>query len=173
MAKSRFKEEAATELNLTTFMNLVMLLIPFLLLQQEFVAYSVVNVNVPAAASGGGGGEKPEDEEEPLNLSVNVTKRGFYIAAAGGVLPNIGTAGATGEAEPTIPLLPDGSYDYKKLTELMQTIKDKRPKETKVIINLAPDVIYDIVVKTMDATRETPDHQRILFPDCAVAAGFK
>ena len=179
MAKRSKFQEQESELNLAPFMNLVMMLIPFLLLSAEFVQFAVINVTLPSSAPADVTGQvekdKPEEEEEALNLTVTVTEKGFYVAAAAGVLPGQeegAEAPAPGEAQPTIPRLPDGKFNYKELTQLMQTIKNKRPKETKIIINLEKTVLYDVVVHTMDATRETPDHARILFPDVALSAGF-
>jgi len=167
MGKKREYDAGSTDLNLEPFMNLVMVLIPGLLVQTEFVKFASVNVTLPASG-GGGAGSADKPDKPPLNLTVTVTKRGFYVAASGGVLPNLEQNPGAGTGDPTIASNPDGSFDYVKLTELMQTIKAKRPDETKVTVVPAPDVIYDIVVHTLDATRSTPDQKQVLFPDVGI-----
>ena len=54
---------------------------------------------------------------------------------------------------PTIPLR-DGKYDYATLSEQMKKIKDKFPNETAVILSADADVVYDVLIQTMDACRE-------------------
>ncbi len=169
MAKKSFQTDAP-ELDLTPFMNLVMVLIPGLLVQSEAVTFAVINVAAPTAGGRARAAQQePQDEKPPLNLTVTVTKQGHYVAGSGGVLENVKS---DTEAGPTVPLRGDGEHDYKRLQELIISIKDKRPDESKIIINLAPDVKYDVAIRTMDATRSTPDQSRVLFPDVAIGAGF-
>ena len=55
---------------------------------------------------------------------------------------------------PTIPLRGDGKYDYASLSEQMKKIKEQFPNETAVILSADPDVVYDVLIQTMDACRE-------------------
>jgi biopolymer transport protein ExbD len=55
---------------------------------------------------------------------------------------------------PTIPLRPDGHYDFAELSHQLAGIKDKFPSETQVILSADGDVVYDILIQTMDACRE-------------------
>ncbi|GAB4291411.1 MAG: hypothetical protein Kow0090_04900 [Myxococcota bacterium] len=172
MAKKRYTADETPELELTPMMNLIMMLIPFLLLSAEFIQFGVINVNAPRSAAGGGAGEEEEEKkEEPLNLTITITHKGFYVAASGGVLGSQDPE-AVKQAGPTLPINAAGDYPYDDLTRVMIEVKDKRPEETKIFINVAPEIKYDALIKTMDATRETPDHSRILFPDVALAQGF-
>ena len=172
MARKRMDLDAP-ELELTALMNVVMLLIPALLFTMETIKFSAINVNAPRSAAAGGAGEDDSDKpkEEPLNLTVTITAKGFYVSATGGVLggppPEEGAA-----AQPTLPIEANGEYPYDALTKIMVDIKDKRPTETKIFINVDADIKYWVLARTMDATRETPDRSRMLFYDVALAQGF-
>jgi hypothetical protein len=81
-----------------------------------------------------------------------VGKQGFYIAGAGGVL-GADASSADTTRPPTIPLR-DGKYDYAALTEQMKVIKAQFPSETQLILSADADVVYEVLVQTMDACRE-------------------
>ena len=162
------KEDPEQELNIIPMMNLVIILIPALLLSSSFVQIAVINVSAPQIGSGVAE-EKPEDEaeKEKLNLTVAVTDRGFTVAGSGAVL-----GGADGEeGGPTVPKKPDGEYDYEGLANKLAEIKDAFPDETKIILNAEPEITYEVVVATMDATRELDG--RLLFPDVVLSAGIQ
>ena len=163
-------EEVSTELNLIPIMNLVLMLIPVILLTAAFVQLSVINVSAPQI--GGGAPQQPQEKPDkpPLNLTVVLTDQGFTIAGSGGVLGQE-QADPNAQKGPTVPKLPDGKYDWPGLTKKLVEIKDAFPEETKVIINAEPDIKYEFLVGTMDASRETPDH-RELFPDVVLSAGI-
>ena len=61
------------------------------------------------------------------------------------------------------------TYDYDALTEKMKQIKAEFPSETKVILAAEAETQYEVLVATMDATRETKD-RKLLFPDVTLAS---
>jgi biopolymer transport protein TolR len=154
-------EEEAGEINLVPYMDIVTNIIIFLLASVvNQVALGNVNVSVPALSSGSGASSDDKPEKPPLNLTVTVGATGFTIAASGGVLPSIAK-------------LPNGQYDYKKLTEKLLEIKSASDNadETKVNFNADANTSYDIVVATLDAMRQD-NNGKILFPDVAFSAGI-
>lgn len=180
MSKKK-RTEANTELDLVPIMNMVTILIPFLLLSAQFVSLAVIDSTLPAIG-------KPtettqQEEEEKLNLSIAITGTGFSILGASGVLGNPEGEGAT------IPCLRDGcpgadAYDVKRLTEMLGQIKDEFPKEENVIIIPEGRVPYEVLVATMDASREDPDTKvrvegregdvpKPLFPYVVIAGGVQ
>lgn len=169
-SERRHSNEADTDLNLIPIMNLVLMLIPAILITAAFVTITVVNVSAPQI----GGGAPPENpetpEKPPLNLTIVLTDQGFTIAGSGGVL---GQEQADPDAQkgPTIPKTANGDYDWPALTKKLVEIKDAFPEETRVIINAEPDIVFESLVGTMDAARETTDH-RLLFPDVVLSAGI-
>ena len=145
-------EEHVGELNIVPYLDVVVNLVMFMLLSMTgLIALGVVNVSAPKL--GGETAAAAALENQPkLLLTVAIAKTGFYVAGAGGVL---GAEAATPEATrpPTIPLR-DGEYDYAALGEQMKKIKDQFPNETAVILSADPEVVYDVLIQTMDACRE-------------------
>ncbi|MBE2253109.1 MAG: biopolymer transporter ExbD [Myxococcus sp.] len=163
------EEEEAGELNIVPYLDILMNLIIFMLLSMSGLAtFGILNVSAPSYG-GGGGGSNP-DEKPPLLLTVAIAKNGFYVAATGGVLPGIEqTGGAAEGAPPTVAKKADGSYDYATLNAKMKEIKASFQEETKVIIAAEADTQYEVLVETMDSTRETSD-RKLLFPDVTLAS---
>jgi biopolymer transport protein ExbD len=163
------EEEESTELNIVPYLDILMNLIIFMLLSMTGLAtFGMLNVNAPTYGVGGGGNP---DEKPPLTLSVGISRKGYYVAATGGVLPGVAEAapGADpGAAVPTIPLKADGTYDYDALTEKMKEIKGAFASESKLIVAADAETTYEVLVNTMDATRETKD-RKLLFPDVTLA----
>ncbi|MBI3185779.1 MAG: biopolymer transporter ExbD [Myxococcales bacterium] len=173
--KLRPKEkEEMGELNIVPYLDILMNLIIFMLLSiTGLVTFGILNVNAPSYGAGvQGPGEDPSQPK--LLLTVGISNKGFYVAATGGVLGQQspeGAAAAPGQGEPTIPKLPDGSFDYAALSEQMVNIKQAFPNETKVIIAAQSEVQYEALVATMDACRETTGpSRRVLFPDVTLGA---
>jgi biopolymer transport protein ExbD len=163
------EEEEAGELNIVPYLDILMNLIIFMLLSMSGLAtFGILNVSAPSYG-GGGGGNNP-DEKPPLLLTVAIAKTGFFVAATGGVLPGIEQTGTAAEgAPPTIARKADGSYDYTLLNTKMKEIKASFSEETKVIIAAEADTPYEVLVGTMDSTRETAD-RKLLFPDVTLAS---
>jgi len=102
---------------------------------------------------------------------VLISKKGFYVAATGGVVGQQQGQTNPAEAPPSIPKKGDGSYDYTALTESMVNVKKEFPNESKVIVGAEGDIPYEVLVSTMDAIRETPGKDRkLLFTDVTLGA---
>jgi hypothetical protein len=174
-------------LDLIPIMNLVTILIPFLLMSAQFVQLAVIDSTLPAI---GPPVEAPPDEDTdpPLMLSIAVTDQGFTLLGDNGVVT--GDGGDEGEEaepeegteiEPTIPCASrpcDGveSYDYKELTRMLGLIKDEYPEDENVILVPESRVPYEVIVLTMDHSREDPSTKvdgspRVLFPFVVIAGG--
>ncbi len=163
------EEDEMGELNIVPYLDILMNLIIFMLLSMTGLAtFGVVNVTAPAYGAAGSGSNPGET---PLLLTVGITKKGFFVGATGAVLP--GTEGQAqapiGEGTPTVPVLASGALNYAQLTEEMKKIKSTFPKETKVILAADPDMPYEALIATMDATRETAD-KKLLFPDVTLTS---
>ena len=145
--------EHTGELNIVPYLDIVVNLVMFMLLSMTgLISLGVLNVSAPKISEGAGAGQTQQEEKPKLLLTVAVGKQGFYIAGAGGVLGK-DTDSADTSRPPTIPLK-DGKYDYAGLTEQMKVIKSQFPNETQVILSADADVIYEVLVQTMDACRE-------------------
>ena len=164
------EEHEIGELNIVPYLDILMNLIMFMLLSiTGLAAFGILNVSAP---SYGGAAAAADDADKPkLLLSVLVSKKGFYVAGAGGVLgPQTGSVNPA-EVPPTLPKKADGSFDYAGLTAQLVGVKKEFPNETKVIIGAEADIPYEVLVGTMDAVRESPPPERkVLFPDVTLGA---
>ncbi len=175
-----------TPLDLVPIMNLVTILIPFLLMSAQFVTLAVIDSTLPAIGPPQEVQEEPD--EPPLMLSVAVTDQGFTILGDNGVVTGEseeeGAEGeeAEGEPEPTIPCAERPctsaeSYDFEELTRMLSLIKDEYPDDQNVILVPEGRIQYEVIVRTMDSTREDKsqkgedDSSRELFPFVVIAGG--
>lgn len=158
-------EEHAGELNIVPYLDIVSNLVIFMLLSMTgLLTLGVVNVSAPRI-----GGEPPAAQaaaDQPrLLLTVAISKKGFYIAGAGGVLGGpADQASVDATQPPTVPLRADGTHDFQALTEKMRQVKERYPKETNLILSADADIQYDTLIQTMDACREV----RVKGPDGSV-----
>jgi biopolymer transport protein ExbD len=53
-----------------------------------------------------------------------------------------------------VPVKGDGRYDYQELSRQLAAIKEKFPSETQIILSADGEVVYDVLIQTMDACRE-------------------
>lgn len=143
------------ELDITTFLNLMVVLVPFLLITAVFSRITIMELDIPAGA--GGAVEKPK-----LTIEVIVREKGLEIGNGKGVVASIPKA--------------EGAYNLKKLSEHLLKIKGNYPEKTDATILLEPDIEYDYMIKVMDAVRSAeiikegqPLIQKAeLFPDMSI-----
>jgi biopolymer transport protein ExbD len=167
------EDEESHELNIVPYLDILVNLIMFLLVTQAtLVSLGIVDVSAPSYAAAGPGPSSSNDQEKNLRLTIGIAGQGFYIAAKGGVLPGQDpnaptemTAEGVTRAPPTVPKRPDGSFDFPLLTAKLRAIKDAFPKTEAVFVAADDNVPYDVLVKTLDASRE--DAKGPLFPAVA------
>ena len=123
----------ADELNITAFMNLMVVLVPFLLISAVFSRMTILQLNLPGEAT-------PATQKAALQLEVIVRANGIDIADRGTSLLR------------HVPMV-DAVHDYQALNEYLQVVKSQYPQVTDATILLQPDTPYDIVVQAMDAVR--------------------
>jgi biopolymer transport protein ExbD len=151
----RRRKQGDDDINITAFMNLMVILVPFLLITAVFSRLTILELNLPAAES------EATQTEQLLNIEVIVRKDQIQIADRGtGLL----------QALPNI----DGGHDLKGLTTYLQLIKQKYPQKTDATVLLESDTNYDTVVQVMDAVRAIvvdvggKPTQAALFPDISI-----
>ncbi len=167
MRKRRLKREAA-HLEITAFINLIVVLVPFLLSIAVFTRLSVMDLALPAPSSGG-----PLDQIKAGELQLEVVIRRDALEVGdrvGGLIQRIERPAPDTPGAATAPL--------KTLNALMVQIKTKFPDKTEVSVLAEPDTTYDQLVQVMDAVRAAPTTRTEngtvkkvmgeLFPDIAV-----
>ena len=123
------------ELNITAFMNLMVILVPFLLITAVFSQVAILELNLPSSNDQPGA-----DEPETMQLEVIVRPAALEVGErSGGLL--------------TVVPLKDGEYDYAALQDYLKRVKAEYPDKIDASILLEPDTPYDILVQVMDAVR--------------------
>lgn len=148
------------ELNLVPYMDIMVNLIMFMLVSMTtFVEMKIINVSVPSIQESSNNKSQQEPPTKQLAVILGIVdKKGFFITLDGNFLEG------TPEGGITVPVLPDGGYDYKTLTDKMMIVKGKQPDLTALTVIPDRTVDYNTLVKTMDAIRRDTQG-KILFPD--------
>jgi biopolymer transport protein ExbD len=135
--RSRFRHHRhEAELNITAFLNLMVILIPFLLITAAFSRFSIIELYLPPASEG------TLKAIKELQLEVIIRKEALEVAdSQGGLIRRI-------------PNTAEG-YDIKALNELLVQIKVRFQDKRNVFILSEPDTHYETMVQVMDAVRMT------------------
>ncbi len=166
--RSRNKEVHA-ELNITAFMNLMVVLIPFLLITAVFSQVTILKLNLPA----GDQSEQQLDDVLPMQLEVIIRNSKLVLAERNsGVISEFSFEESVAEQNATdITLTP-----YELLNQKLQLLKARASDATTITILAEPDTAYDLIIQTMDAVRmivpeegsdELPGE---LFPDVSIGS---
>ena len=157
MARRRSRGPKETpELDVTTFLNLMVVLIPFLLTTAVFSRIAILELNMPTSAGGG------SDNTAKLTIEVIVRKDALQIGNGKGVIAQI----------PNV----DGEYDMQTLSERLVELKGDYPDKEDATVLMEPDIEYNHLVEVMDAVRVTlirqegqEDIQKLaLFPEISI-----
>lgn len=160
------------EPNIFPMMNLMVVLIPLLLSTATAIKLGVIELNLPQATGGPvASAEVPKETRRSLDLTVSIADSGFYISTALAILRGEDDRG------PAIALTPDGNHNFDELSRRLYDIKRRIAGSTndtnKIIIQAEPNIDYQTLVSTMDATRQVVIEQNeyILFPEVTLSAG--
>ncbi len=154
----RHHNEDTAELNITAFMNLMVILVPFLLITAVFSRLAILELNLPGSSS-----EPADPQEQTFQLEVIVRVDKIEVGDR-----NQGLLGI-------YPNSADG-YDYAALSTKLSELKDRYPQKTDAAILLEQDIAYDTLVQVMDRVRIAEeidiDAESIvrsdLFPDISI-----
>jgi biopolymer transport protein ExbD len=148
----------AVHLEVTAFINVIVVLVPFLLSTAVFSHLAVLDMALPAQSSG----PAQIDPGNLLKLEIVLRPDALEVGdRVGGLIQRI-------------PSTPQG-YDVATLSTLLQSIKAKYPDSRSASVLAQPDTSYDSLVQVMDAVRQakppgatgkTPDIE--LFPDVSI-----
>jgi len=149
------KSKEPPELDITTFLNLMVVLVPFLLITAVFSRITIMELDIPAGAAGSL--DKPK-----VTIEVIVRQDRLELGNGQGViarLPNV-----------------DGKHDIVKLSDYLQKIKGNYPDKTDATILIEENIEYNQMVRVMDAVRSAELKQEgieevqkvALFPDMSL-----
>ena len=144
LGRKRKRMEATVELNITAFLNLMVILVPFLLITAVFSRMTVLELNLPALNA------KPNPEQKiKLQLQVIITKESFVVQdAVIGEFKTIALQDEFGQA------LDDPQRKiWRPLTDLLVELKTRFPEEQSIALLLDRDVNYKTMIEVMDRVR--------------------
>ena len=146
------------ELNITAFMNLMVILVPFLLITAVFSRLTILELNLPGSSS-----EPVDPQEQTFQLEIIVRQNKIEVGDRNqgllGIYPNT-----------------EEGYDYAALAEKLVQLKERYPTKTDASILLEQEIPYDTLVQVMDTVRvaqevvegETQIQRSDLFPDISI-----
>jgi biopolymer transport protein ExbD len=154
----RKKTKEVPELNITSFLNLMVVLVPFLLISAVFTRVTIMELDMPTSA-GNAANKKPKTA-----IEVIVRKRKLQVGNGRRIIA-------------TVPKVA-GEYDIPRLSKLLQRLKRDNPGKENATVLTEPDIEYQYLVMVMDAVRsvdaepteegQPPNKRKILFPDISI-----
>ncbi len=135
-AARRHRRREAGDLPITAFMNLMVVLVPFLLITAVFSRLTILELNLPSSTQ-----SLPEDDKQVINLEIHVRDGRIEVADRGSGLLR---------AFPDV----EGARDLTALASYLgDEIKPRFPDLEAVTLLMEPDIPYDTLIQIMDAVR--------------------
>ncbi len=132
--RHRIQEDA--EINITAFMNLMVVLVPFLLITAVFSQITTLQLNLPPQMSGA----PDKNNKEKLQLELIIRKDQSLIVAD----RKVGRIRAIPAKQ---------GYDLEMLVTVLKQVKARSPETKNITLLLDPDVEYNSLVQIMDSVR--------------------
>ncbi len=129
--KRRSKE--TYEIDVTTFLNLMVVLVPFLLITAVFSRLTIVELNLPSTSGG------PTDSADGFNLEVIVREAGIELTNGNVVIA-------------TIPNK-DEEFDLDTLSDYIVDLKQEYPDHEAASVLMEAQIPYDYLIQVMDIVR--------------------
>ena len=155
--RRRRKTQEDTELDITSFMNLMIILVPVLLISMVFNQITVLELRLPLEQELKAQDLNPDD----LSLEVIIRENGFKV--------NLGPLNIESIDKK------EGKFDIKHLSMVLQTMKKKLGNERKDIVILSEQNIdYQVIIAVIDAAKSfqavvaASVVNAVLFPDVSL-----
>ena len=127
------RTKPAHELDITTFLNLMVVLVPFLLITAVFSRLTIVELTVPSSAGGAAA------TEEGMHVEVIVRTGGIELTNGRSVIASIPNKG--------------DDFDLETLSEFMQDLKQEYPDQTAASVLMEAQIPYEYLIQVMDVVR--------------------
>lgn len=132
--RSRRRASPIADLDVTAFINLMVVLVAFFLSSMTYLQLSALDLKIPPAVEGAA------NPSAALALEIIIRKDAMEVGDRNnGLIRRLGNNA--------------GAYDFKGLNDLLKEIKSRFPDKTDATILAEADIPYDILIKTMDAAR--------------------
>lgn len=140
MRRRRRINTQEAELDITSFMNLMIVLVPVLLLSLVFSQVRILNLQLPVAAQE----QDQQTEDEAKILELVISKTGFELNYPSGILLK-----KFAKTEQGYNFLLLSKY----LQDLKLTFQQNDIEKNDILLLLAPEVDYQTIVSAMDTVR--------------------
>jgi biopolymer transport protein ExbD len=139
MRSRKRTRDTDVELNITAFLNLMVVLIPFLLLNAVFAQVSILQLNLPSNEEAPP--SEPEENQKPV-LEVLIYQDRYEVAErrSSSVLAVVETSA-------------DGRHDRDGLRAFLAQVKEQFPDVNNITLLCEDDTDYELMIYTMDAVR--------------------
>lgn len=155
LRRRKLRHEQTPELNITAFMNLMVILVPFLLITAVFSHLTVLELNLPSS------GAASKNKKPDFELQVIIRKNLIDLSDnRGGLIKRIKNN--------------KNGYNFPLLSKILKQVKSRFPDKTNASILSSPNVNYETLVGVMDTVRmyhAVEDGEIInaeLFPDISI-----
>lgn len=148
--------QEVVELNITAFLNLMVILVPFLLVTAVFSRMTILELNLPPNDA-----KVKQQQKVKLQLELVVRPQGFELRDA-----TLGRLKYLSRDE--------GGTNWKIFGELLLEIKNRFPEEQGITLLLDSDVNYKTLIQVMDRVRsvdvvQVTDVETVeLFPNISI-----
>ena len=122
------------ELNITAFMNLMVILVPFLLITAVFSRLAILELNLPGSSS-----EPVDPEDQTFNLEVIVREAGIELTNGKAVIASIPNK--------------DEEFDLDTLSDYIVELKQQYPDQEAASVLMEAQIPYDYLIRVMDIVR--------------------
>jgi len=129
----RRRTTATYDIDVTTFMNLMVVLVPFLLITAVFSRLAIVELNLPSSSSGA------INNADRFRIEVIVREAGIEITNGTSIIASIPKK--------------DDEFDLETLSEFMVELKRDYPRENSASVLMEPYIPYDYLIQVMDIVR--------------------
>ena len=130
------RKHPSVELNITAFMNLMVVLVPFLLMTAVFSHITILDLNLPPP----GANKELKPNQEPYELRVTIRKNMLVLSDNRlGLIKRIPSKGK--------------EHDFASLKQTLKQVKARIPEHTNITILAEKQTRYDDLISAMDSSR--------------------
>ncbi|MDH3631743.1 MAG: biopolymer transporter ExbD [Gammaproteobacteria bacterium] len=151
------RKHPAAELNITAFMNLMVVLVPFLLMTAVFSHITILDLNLPPP----GAQDSKQPKKPPYELRITIRKNMLVLSDnRRGLIQRIPSKGK--------------EHNFAKLKQTLKQVKARIPGHTNITILAEQKTRYDDLIRAMDSSRSyraEVDGEWVfaeLFPDISI-----
>ena len=156
------RKHPAAELNITAFMNLMVVLVPFLLMTAVFSHITILDLNLPPP----GAQDSKQPKQPPYELRVTIRKNMLVLSDNRiGLIKRIPSKGK--------------EHNFAVLKQTLKQVKARIPDQTNITILSERQTRYDDLINARDSSRSfraQVDGEWVfaeLFPDISIGDAAK